>query len=245
MILNLDTVDIADTLKKHPTKKYKTRDLDKVNRVVIHCLDRDWTVDQLVNYDVDGKLTYWKTLDKVNVMGQPIIIKTTEYNHISRNGLPGITYHELIDKAGIHYHTLPHYEVSWHAAGYNRSSVAIGLMYRVTDTETKRDTQAPSEQMVRKLYKVAAFLCLQYYLTPDRVVGHRELKGTGFIESATGRKRLLKTCPGLKLDLDEVRYTVSGYMQLVLKEHGFYDGIIDCDFGPKSKKALKDFKNGN
>ncbi len=58
-------------------------------------------------------------------------------------------------------------------------------------------------------------LCLKYGLTPDKVKGHRELKGTGW-EMIRGRKRLLKTCPGMSVDLHKLRTNIAKYMQIKL-----------------------------
>ena len=76
---------------------------------------------------------------------------------------------------------------------------------------------------------------------PDSVVGHRELKGTGWV-LFKGSKKLRKTCPGIHVDLDLLRTNVSKYMQIVLGINDFYHGSIDGIFGPNSNKALTLYK---
>jgi hypothetical protein len=71
-------------------------------------------------------------------------------------------------------------------------------------------------------------------------VGHRELKGTGWT-MFKGSKRLRKTCPGIKVDLDKVRRSVARFMQIVLGADGFYTGKVDGLFGPRSKKAFESY----
>lgn len=212
--------DATTWLRRHPTKKYKFRSLDAIKYIVVHCSDRDWTLKQLEEYDVDGYVA-------------------EEYNHISKEGLPGLTYHETVMKDGKHYHTLPHEEVSWHAGGYNTTSLAVCVMYRVKDT--------PPKPMIWSMIDVCTDLCLRYGLTPDAVVGHRELKGTGWIPGKFGSKRLRKTCPGLNIDMNKVRIEVARLMQVYLSNHKsdtsatLYRGLIDGKFGLKSISALKRF----
>lgn len=225
--------DLTGSLERHASKKYPKRSLGKIKRVVIHCSDRDWSIDQLVEYDVKGKLTYTRKVD-----GEEI----TDVNHISSSGLPGITYHDMIMPDGFIYHTLPYNEASYHAAGYNRTSVALGLMIRVTNPATGRDEFGPTDYMLRSTWCRAGDLCLKFGLPPQEIYGHRELEGTGF-KLVRGKKRLQKTCPGLKVDLDLVRRNAAKYMQIKLLCAGHYQGDIDGLFGPKSKKALSMWKD--
>jgi len=222
--------DLTKSLMRHASKKYSKRSLDKIKMIVVHCTDRDWTMLQLNHYDVQG---YLKLADG-----------TTEINHISSSGLPAITYHDVIMPDGKPYHTLPFEEISWHASGYNSKSIAVAMMLRVTDEKTKKDTYGPSANHLKALQCHLGKRCLEFGLTPDKVVGHRELEGTGYKIDSKGRKRLQKTCPGMQTDLDLLRTNVATYMQLVLKMHQHYEGRIDGDFGPKSRAALAKFKKG-
>ena len=171
--------DVSNSLMRHPTKKYKTRTLEKVQMIVVHCTDRDWTLLQLNHYDVQG---YLKLDDG-----------TIDTNHISTSGLPAITYHDVLMPDTTAYHTLPFEEISYHAAGYNSKSISVAIMLRVTDIKTKKDTYGPTQKQLRALETLVAKRCLEFGLTPDKVYGHRELKGTGYIIDSKGRKRLQKT----------------------------------------------------
>lgn len=227
---DVKTTDLSRSLPRHPSgKSYKTRDLSKINKIVVHCTDRDWTLVRLAMYDI----TPYYIVDGKKV-----------YNHIDPTGLPAITYHDVIMKDGKPYHTLPYNEVSYHAGGYNTGSIAVALMYRVTDHVTGKDTFAPTDKAIKTLQCHLGKLCLQFGLTPDRVFGHRELKGTGWFFNSQGSKRLRKTCPGMQVDLDLLRTHVAKYMQLVLLMKGFYKGRIDGDFGKKSRAALALYKQG-
>lgn len=224
--LKLLPVDMLAKLFKHPKKKYPTR--TKIDMIVVHCTDRDWTIDQLNEYDVLGKLTYIRPFD-----GQ----KVTEVNHISKDGVPQITYHYCITNDTI-YHTLEENKASYHAAGYNKSSLAVSMVYRTTNPVTNQAEFKPPENMIKLTQCHVAELCLRLGLTPDKVFGHRELEGTGW-NWIKGRKRLLKTCPGPFVDLDLMRLNIAKYMQVKMKLAGCYPGKVDGLFGPQSNAAFK------
>ena len=76
---------------------------------------------------------------------------------------------------------------------------------------------------------------------PDMILGHRELPGTGY-KIIRGIKRLRKTCPGLLVNMSQVRYAVSIEVQKFLRDMGLYSGRIDGLFGRNSEKALKKYK---
>lgn len=215
-------------------KKYKTRDLSVVNKIVVHCADRDWTIPQLLEFDKTGYLSYTRKID-----GE----KVTDVNQIDSSGLPGPTYHEAVLKRGGVYQLLPYESISWHAGGYNTKSVSICLIYRATDPVTGKDTYGPTQDQIKSLRARCGALCLKFGLTPDRVFGHRELKGTGWIPGKYGSKRLRKTCPGLQVDMDDLRLWTTKYMQIMLKGYGLYEGKVDGAWGPKSQAALNEWKS--
>jgi len=219
----MKTTDLSRTLPRHPSgKKYRTRRLSQINKIVVHCTDCDWSIQKLAKYDITPFYV---------INGKKI------YNHIDPTGLSAITYHDIIMKDGRPCHTLSYNEVSAHAGGWNTGSIAVALMYRVSD-EKGNDVYAPTKKALKTLQCHLGKLCLRFGLTPDRVFGHRELKGTGWFLSKNGSKRLRKTCPGLQVDLDQLRRNVAIYMQLILKIKKYYTATIDGIFGKKSRAAL-------
>lgn len=213
--IEVKSIDLTNELARHPTKMYKLRsNPSKIKRIVIHTTDRDWSIDKLVSYDI-------------------------EPNHISSTGCPAITYHDVIMKDGSLYHTLPYKEISWHAGGYNSSSIAIALMYQCTDPITNKDTYAPNDNMIRTLQCHCGDLCLKLGLNPDVVVGHRELKGTGWFLNSSGSKRLRKFCPGMAVNLPLLRSNVAKYMQVRMALKSLYIGKIDGIWGEYSREALR------
>lgn len=210
-----EPIDISGDLPRHETKKHATRTAKGYKRIAVHTTDWVTTPEKLAKYDIGP-------------------------NHISDTGCPGITYHDLIMKDGSIFHTLPYDEVSWHVGNFNSGSLAVALMYKCTIPNSK-DQLAPTEDALKSLQTHCGDLCLKYSIEPKNVVGHRELFGTGWFWQK-GSRRLRKSCPGKRVDLDLLRHNVATYMQIRLKMKGLYKGAIDGDFGKKSIEALALYK---
>jgi len=206
-----EPVDLSFSLARHQTKRYGHRDLHKIKRIVVHTTDWATSPKRIAEYDI-------------------------EPNHISKTGCPAITYHEMIGVNGEPYKTLSYEEVSWHVGIWNTSSVGIALCYKCTNKKGE-DVYKPKKALLKTLHARCGEMCLKFGLTPDRVVGHRELKGTGWI-LYKGSKKLRKTCPGIHMNLREVRKDVARYMQIVLGINGFYTDVVDGIFGPISTESL-------
>lgn len=200
--------DVIDSIPVHPQKKYEIRAISDIKMIVVHTTDWDTTPQKLARYDI----TPYFIVDDKKV-----------YNHISRSGCPAITYHEGIMRNGDVYATLRWNEISWHAGKWNPQALGIACYYRPKD--------GVPEKMYESLVKRCTEICFELQLTPDKVVGHRELKGTGWFWHK-GSKKLRKTCPGMDINLDYLRLGVCMKLQSML-------GVeIDGNFGPQSIKAL-------
>ena len=217
-------LDISRMLPRHPTKKYGHRALSDIELVVVHTTNWDTTPNRLAMYNITPYYV---------VNGKKI------FNHISKTGCPAITYHEIIMNDGMLYKTLSWQEESWHVGIHNKKALGIALMYKSQNSD-KEDVFAPSSNMLKSLQTRCGDICLELGLTPDKVVGHRELKTTGWV-FFKGSRILRKTCPGMLLDLNKLRWNVAAYMQIKLKVKGLYSGKIDGIFYGKSQKALREW----
>lgn len=206
-------------LPRHSTKRYKKRDISKIKKLVLHCTDWDnVTPYSLAQYDI------------------------SQGNHISATGMPAISYHYMIDKKGTIYKCLDDSEISWHAAYHNSNSLSVCMIYKPTDEKRiDRGVIEPSIQCCSSTLKMLAALCLKYKLTPDKIFGHRELQFTGWVMK-NGSRKLMKTCPGLAINMDQIRFYVAKMMQQSMHAKNYYSGEIDGIFGPLSKAALKNYR---
>ena len=206
-------VNLVGQLPLHPTKKVSIRKLSDINLVVLHCTDSDIQDPFSYNrYDLGP-------------------------NHISKDGLSSISYHDMIDREGNVFHTAEYIWKTAHAGAWNGKSVAVALMYSPSKP-VDNGTVGPTGVALSSAAQHIANLCMKWKLNPmTSVRGHRELEGTGWIWKKDN-KALLKTCPGSKIQLDSFRSLIVRCMQTELMAAG-YKLKIDGNFGPVTEIALE------
>lgn len=206
------------TLPRHSFKEYDTRSASSISGIVIHCTD--------VFHSVNS--TTQETAQHIYQLGKNAITPGPQ-NHLDSTGAPALPYHDIISPRGDIYRINPYELWTWHAAGHNKNNIGICLLYK-----TNNSYHLPTKNMYNSLYLMCAIYCLKYNIQPKNIYGHRELKGTGWIDRG-GRKVQIKTCPGYEVDLDVVRFNIIKILQTKLKVN--LDGI----WGPKSEDALNNF----
>lgn len=105
-------------------------------------------------------------------------------HHVEERGWPGIGYHMVIDARGQAFKTNADLTVSFHAREHNRSSIGVAMLGNFQEQEP------PREQYRALLFHVWRYM-RAYGISPDRVLGHREVDPTA--------------CPGARVDLDRLR----------------------------------------
>ncbi|UCC63572.1 MAG: N-acetylmuramoyl-L-alanine amidase, partial [Anaerolineae bacterium] len=97
--------DVADSLPKHPSKRYATRRLEAIEHIVVHHSAIPPTVGPQ---------------------------RIAEY-HVNNLDWPGIGYHFVIDDQGVIYRTNAMETVSYHAGNINRTGVGVCFLGNFTD----------------------------------------------------------------------------------------------------------------
>lgn len=95
----LEIINLIHELPQHPTKKYLSRDLSKIDQIIVH---------HSADNSQDPKL-YAKM-------------------HIGINDWPAIGYHFMIDKTGCIYQTNSEDTLCFHCKGQNRRSLGVCIM---------------------------------------------------------------------------------------------------------------------
>lgn len=191
------------------------------------------------------KTKKWKTRTSVDSIvvhtsasNQQDPVQTALYhigpNHISKTGCPSLAYHDFITKNGIVYHCNDYEYSTWHAGLYNNRSIGIVLAF------TGQTGEKPIESQLIALEEHLTILCLYLKILPENILGHREVPGY-FTILGNGSKTYKKTCPGMGINLDELRKNITFRLQTRLQSEKLYRGKIDGIFGPKSITALKSF----
>lgn len=126
-------------------------------------------------------------------------------NHISAEGCPTISYAYFVEPDGILYRCLPHDVRGWHAGPWNDRAIGVCLAYEAKD-------EPPPPVQLAAAADLCARLARQLGLSSDRILGHRELEGTGYTVEE-GRTVRRKECPGMAIDMDRFRRTVAGLLE--------------------------------
>lgn len=126
-------------------------------------------------------------------------------NHISVDGCPTIAYAYFVEPDGLVYRCLRHDVRSWHVGPWNERSIGVCLAYEGAEDPP------PPEQLAAAV-ELCASLARELGLSAERVLGHRELEGTGYTIEA-GRRVQRKDCPGKEVDMDSFRSRVATEME--------------------------------
>lgn len=126
-------------------------------------------------------------------------------NHICAGGCPTIAYAYFVEEDGLLYRCLPHGVRSWHVGPWNDRAIGVCMAYEAGE-------EPPPRVQLEAAAEMCAALAAELGLPPDRVLGHRELLGTGYVLE-DGKSVQRKECPGLVVDMDEFRQTVASAME--------------------------------
>jgi N-acetyl-anhydromuramyl-L-alanine amidase AmpD len=126
-------------------------------------------------------------------------------NHISEEGCPTIAYAYFIEPDGLSYRCLSHDVRSWHAGPWNERSLGVCMAYDAGEVP-------PPRRQLAAAAHVCAALALALGLSAERVMGHRELEGTGYVIE-DGERIERKQCPGIAVDMDAFRREVARLME--------------------------------
>ncbi len=122
-------------------------------------------------------------------------------NHISEDGCPTIAYAYFVEEDGLAYRCLDDDVRAWHVGPWNDRAVGVCMAYEACD-------EPPPDEQLNAAVDVCTSLVRRLGLSPDRVLGHRELEGTGFAVE-DGEVVLMKECPGRSVDMEDFRCRVA------------------------------------
>jgi N-acetyl-anhydromuramyl-L-alanine amidase AmpD len=94
---------------------------------------------------------------------------------------------------------------SWHVGPWNERAIGVCLAYEA------EDSPPPAAQLAAAA-DLCAWLAADLGLSWERVLGHRELEGTGYVLEG-GVRVQRKECPGRAVDMDEFRRRVASAME--------------------------------
>ncbi|PHN06163.1 peptidoglycan recognition protein family protein [Flavilitoribacter nigricans] len=141
-------IDLRTKLPVHPERKFSRRSLSQIDTIVVH-----HTAGPVTQTPADIARYH-----------------TGPGNHICAEGCPGISYHFLIDRAGLVYQVNDLEAVSFHVSGANTRSVGICLIGNYSQIEPTATQLRRLRQTIRLVERKAG---RQLNLT-----AHRDYKAT-------------------------------------------------------------------
>ena len=186
--------DISNLLITHNSNTYAVRNESTINKIVIHQTDTpdvgSFTPYSIANY------------------------------HVNTNNWAGIGYHYVILDSGVIYQTQKDTKISYHASGFNTTSIGI----TITGDHRRNNNEENLSLIERKEYRSLVFLVSKlkekYNIPINNIIGHNE----------TGSP---KSCPNL--DMNEFRGDVKKKILVwnTIRASGILLGITFVIYGVK------------
>jgi len=134
----------------------------------------------------------------------------TSPNHISDEGCPTIAYAYFVEADGLAYRCLTPDVRAWHVGLWNDRSIGVCLAYEGAG-------DGPPSHQLDVAAAVCARVARELGLDASRVLGHRELEGTGYVVER-GEHVQRKACPGMMIDMNAFRAHVGRLLEQRLDE---------------------------
>lgn len=125
--------------------------------------------------------------------------QTIREYHRLHNGWHDIGYHWVIEQDGRLMPGRHEEAIGAHVGGWNEHSLGICVTGH-------GDFAAFTPQQLAELIRLCARKCDEYHLSGIRVIGHREAPDHGAPHTS-------KTCPGLLVDMNEIRRLVADRLE--------------------------------
>lgn len=220
----MNIVNLTAELPWHATRRWSTRDLSRVNKIIIHQELGEGSIEAVNRYHINP-------------------------NHISPKGCPHFCYHFGIRKSGekdgeiVQANELS--SITWHTKRQN--TVAIGIMLQGNFNGPGHDlgTSEPTEKQIKSLEELVNYLITSFGLTKQDVFGHYHF-GKPACPGTVVQDWIEKYRNDLALDKkqEKVAKTVTE-VQHRLNKLGYTCGKVDGIIGIKTLAAIRKFQADN
>lgn len=205
----------------HITRRWSTRSLDKIKKIIIH--------QELGESNIEGVNQYH-----------------ISPNHISPNGCPHFCYHFGIEKDGTIKQANELSSVTWHTKGYNTEGVGIMLVGNFKGTGYALGKDGPAKEQMDALQWLVIWLQQSLSLTNQDVYGHYHFGKPACPGYAISE--WIENCRNNIVESDKqviVSLTDEKDLQTRLKKLGYYVGAIDGIIGVQTNQAIVQFQKNN
>jgi N-acetyl-anhydromuramyl-L-alanine amidase AmpD len=216
----MNIVNLIADLEWHATRRWSTRELNRVNKIIVHQELGEGTIENVNRYHV-----------------QP--------NHISPKGCPHFCYHYGIRKSGeiVQVNELSH--VTWHTKGQNSVSIGIMLVGNFAGPGHDVGTTKPTDEQMISLEQLVEYLKEAFKLTNPDVFGHYH-----FGKPACPGYIVQEWIENYRNKLGDIPQTVNvektvKEIQKRLNTLGYSSGKVDGVIGVKTLAAIRKFQADN
>ena len=207
-------------LKWHPTRRWSTRELSRINKIIIHQELGNSPVKNVNNYHISP-------------------------NHISPKGCPHFCYHFGIEENGKVIQANEFSHITWHTKGQNSVSIGIMLVGDFAGPGHNTETVEPKPEQIKSLKELITSLQKDFNLTNQDVFGHYHYGKPacpGFIiqEEIEKIRNDLSAIPSAGKVVKSIKE-----IQKRLNKHGYACGKVDGIMGVNTQAAIRAFQVDN
>jgi len=135
------------TLPWHPFRRWQTRSLTSITRIIIHQELAEGGVEAVNRYHINP-------------------------NHISKKGCPHFCYHYGIEKNGEIIQANDLRSITWHTTGQNACGIGIMLSGDFPGSGHENATSQPTPEQMTALGELCDYLLKAFGLTGADIYGH-------------------------------------------------------------------------
>ena len=217
----MEITNLVNQLDWHPTRRWRTRQLSKINKIIIH--------QELGEGDIEAVNRYH--------------IKP---NHMSSKGCPRICYHYGIRANGEIVQMNELSSIVWHARGQNTSGIGIMLVGNFAGPGHNTGTREPNPEQMEALKFLVDYLLKAFNFSYQDVYGHYHFGKPAcpgyvvqeWIEKIRNNFRENETT------IQEVEKSVLE-VQKRLNKLGYAAGPEDGIQGTRTLRAIRNFQRDN
>lgn len=139
--------NLINKLPWHATRRWASRDLSKIKKIVVHQELGEGSIEAVNNYHVSP-------------------------NHISSKGCPHFCYHYGIRKDGEIVQANELSSITWHVGNHNTESIGIMIQGNFDGPEYDLGTSEPTKEQIQSLGELVDYLIKAFEFTNQDVYGH-------------------------------------------------------------------------
>lgn len=208
--------NMISILPWHPTRRWGTRQLSSINKIVIHQELGEADVEAVNNYHIKP-------------------------NHISSKGCPHLCYHYAIRKNGEIIQANELSSVTWHCKGQNIEAVGIMAVGNFNGPGYDMGTSEPTKEQIESIDFLVQYLQKSLKLTNQDLYGHYQF-GKPACPGHTLQKYVEDKRGAIEhVDSSKVTKSVKE-VQKRLNKLGFAAGGEDGIHGIKTLAAIRKFQ---